>query len=341
MVCPDCGNDNEDGSPFCSSCGKDLQDGNSAGTAADQTEHEAQQETTQQPRKTAGKHGAHSIEKPGDGKATASFICGIAAIVLSPTIVLGIILGCAAFILGGLAVKDGPNRMARRGAICSVVGVALSVAILVVSLVFGVWVFGGAASNPDEVSSSSNTSSTSGGSSVSSTSVYSSTASSGSSQQSSAGGTSTSSAASSASSNAVQLNNSYMNDRFGFSVGIPDGFVQGTESQNGDDVTFTDTALNMTVRVYGYNNTDNLSEDAVMKTVWNGSTDSIKQTGDGHVFIYQYDSSKEYFYWIYLGAGSINRMEISYPLQDDNGDEMAMAEAFMGSFVPGDLTKTH
>lgn len=343
MICPDCGRENEEGAHLCSQCGRDLSDAHCTAAASEQAEQTDSRQADDQPLKRAGAHGAHSIVKPGNPKATAALVCGIASIVLSFTVVLGFAFGCAAIVLGGLAVKEGPNRKARRGAICSVVGMVLSALMLVVSLMFGIGPF---ASKPADLPTENDTTSASAvsiGSSSSASSVASSSSSSANTSSSSASASSSSSSNSTATSSKteVPLTGSYRNARFGFSTGVPEGFVQGEESQDGDGVTFTNSALGMTVHAYGTNNTEKMNEDAVVKSVWNGSSDSIKQTGDGYVFIYQYDSTTEYFYWIYIGAGSIDRMEISYPLQDDNNAEMTMAETFMESFTPGDLSVSH
>lgn len=72
-----------------------------------------------------------------------------------------------------------------------------------------------------------------------------------------------------------------------------------------------------------------------------GSEDSIARAEGNRVIIYQYDDEYEYFYWVNIGPGSINQMEIRYPLQDDNRDELDAAQSLMQGFIPGDLNIVH
>ena len=115
----------------------------------------------------------------------------------------------------------------------------------------------------------------------------------------------------------------------------------GSEVDNGAGVILTNSNLRMTANVTGYNNADNLDADAIMNSLWNGSEDSIARAEGNRVIIYQYDDEYEYFYWVNIGPGSINQMEIRYPLQDDNRDELDAAQALMQGFIPGDLNIAH
>lgn len=133
----------------------------------------------------------------------------------------------------------------------------------------------------------------------------------------------------------------YVNARFGFSLAVPEGFVIGSEIEGGSGVILTSNALRMTVTVVGYDNDQGLDLDAVTASLWNGSDDSIVRKDNGRVVIYQYDDEYEYFIWAYVGAGSIDQMTIRYPLQDDNRDELAAAQALMQGFLPGDLSIPH
>lgn len=133
----------------------------------------------------------------------------------------------------------------------------------------------------------------------------------------------------------------YTNALFGYQVDIPEGFVLGSEVDNGSGIVLTNSSLRMTVNVTGYNNTDGLDADAILASLWNGSDDSIARAEGNRVIIYQYDGEYEYFYWVNIGPGSINQMEIRYPLQDDNRDELDAAQLLMQGFIPGDLNVAH
>lgn len=133
----------------------------------------------------------------------------------------------------------------------------------------------------------------------------------------------------------------YTNAVFGYQLDVPEGFVLGSEVDNGAGVILTNSKLRMTANVTGYNNVDNLDADAIMNSLWSGSEDSIARAEGNRVIIYQYDDEYEYFYWVNIGPGSINQMEIRYPLQDDNRDELDAAQSLMQGFIPGDLNIVH
>lgn len=97
----------------------------------------------------------------------------------------------------------------------------------------------------------------------------------------------------------------------------------------------------MTADAFGFNNVDHLDADALLASIWNGAEDSIARAEGNRVIIYQYDDEYEYFYWVYIGSGSIDQMEIRYPLQDDNRDELEAAQSLMQGFTPGDLNAAH
>lgn len=140
---------------------------------------------------------------------------------------------------------------------------------------------------------------------------------------------------------AVPASQVYANAGFGYQLDVPEGFVLGSEVDNGAGVILTNSNLRMTANVTGYNNVDNLDADAIMNSLWNGSEDSIARAEGNRVIIYQYDDEYEYFYWVNIGPGSINQMEIRYPLQDDNRDELDAAQSLMQGFIPGDLNIAH
>lgn len=133
----------------------------------------------------------------------------------------------------------------------------------------------------------------------------------------------------------------YVNQRFGFSVPIPDGFIIDSEFDNGDGVLLVNGAMNMIVQVSGSNNVDDRSAQQIMESLWNGSDDSIRIAEGNRIIIYQYDETTEYFYWIYVGAGSINQMKIEYPAKDNNQIDLDTAQILMQGFVPGNINRAH
>lgn len=133
----------------------------------------------------------------------------------------------------------------------------------------------------------------------------------------------------------------YTSSHFGFTVGIPEGFSIDSEFDNGDGVILVNDELNMIVNVSGSNNVEGLDAQAVLESLWNKKDDSIRRAEDNRVIIYQYDDTSEYFYWVFIGPGSINQMKIEYPLKDNNRVELETAQALMQGFMPGDLNRTH
>lgn len=139
----------------------------------------------------------------------------------------------------------------------------------------------------------------------------------------------------------VETPSEYVNRRFGFTVRIPDEFIIDSEFDNGDGVLLVNGALNMVVQVSGSNNVDDLTAQQIMESLWNGSDDSIRIAEGDRVIIYQYDDTSEYFYWIYVGSGSINQMKIEYPVKDNNQIDLDTAQILMQGFVPGNINRTH
>lgn len=139
----------------------------------------------------------------------------------------------------------------------------------------------------------------------------------------------------------VITNESYTNPRYGFTVEVPEGFVIGSEIDNGSGIDLSNDELQMRVIVSGSNNVDGTTLDSEMEELWNKSNDSIARVEDNHIIIYQYDNEYEYFYWVYVGEGTINQMDIRYPVQDDNIDELSAAQTLMEGFTPGNLNVAH
>lgn len=133
----------------------------------------------------------------------------------------------------------------------------------------------------------------------------------------------------------------YTNERFGFSVVIPDGFLIDSEFDNGSGIMLVNDSLDMVVRVSGSNNIEGFSAREVLDSLWNKDDDSIARTEDNRVIIYQYDEVNEYFYWIFVGDNSINQMQIEYPVQDNNQEELDAAQVLMRGFTPGNINSTH
>lgn len=134
----------------------------------------------------------------------------------------------------------------------------------------------------------------------------------------------------------------YTNAVFGYQLDVPEGFVLGSEVDNGAGVILTNSKLRMTANVTGYNNVDNLDVDAIMNSLWSGSEDSIARAEGNRVITLSVRRRiRIHFYWVNIGPGSINQMEIRLPLQDDNRDELDAAQSLMQGFIPGDLNIVH
>ena len=75
------------------------------------------------------------------GKAIASMVCGICAVVLGCCISswLGLILGVIAIALGALVMKNNEagRGMAIAGLVCGIVGAVLGIAGVIITLIFG------------------------------------------------------------------------------------------------------------------------------------------------------------------------------------------------------------
>ncbi|WP_080800354.1 DUF4190 domain-containing protein [Arabiibacter massiliensis] len=79
---------------------------------------------------------------PGSGKALASLICGICAIVFAGTVIVSIALGIVAIVLASQYVKSfGADGKATGGKVCGIVGIALSVLALAGYLMLGALTF--------------------------------------------------------------------------------------------------------------------------------------------------------------------------------------------------------
>lgn len=139
----------------------------------------------------------------------------------------------------------------------------------------------------------------------------------------------------------VSPQGAYTNNRFGFTVNIPEGFVVDSEIDNGDGIILINDALHMVVNVSGSNNVNHLDAQTMLDSLWNRDDDSIGRAEGNRVIIYQFDDKYEYFYWIFVGNESINQMKIEYPVKDDNRIELEAAQALMQGFTPGNLNKSY
>lgn len=139
----------------------------------------------------------------------------------------------------------------------------------------------------------------------------------------------------------VIVDGAYHNERFGFALTLPEGFAAIELLPDNEGAVFLNEDLDMTARVSGSNNMGGLDADALLATLWSGSEDSIARAEGNRVIIYQYDDELEYFYWVYVGPGSINQLEITYPLQDDNRAELDASQALMEGFTSGDVSVGH
>ena len=108
-----------------------------------------------QPGMAPGTYTAPAPQK--NGKATGALICGIAAILTSPTIFLGIILGIVALVLARSAKKQSPDGKATGGLVCGAIGLALSVIMIIAAVIFGVAVYDVVKNDPDFQSTISQT----------------------------------------------------------------------------------------------------------------------------------------------------------------------------------------
>ncbi|MBO4365370.1 MAG: hypothetical protein J5804_03645, partial [Eggerthellaceae bacterium] len=84
-----------------------------------------------------------------NGKATGALVCGILAILTSPTIIVGIILGIVAIVLARGAKKKSPDGKATGGLVCGAIGLGLSVIMLAIGVITGVAVYDALKDDPE------------------------------------------------------------------------------------------------------------------------------------------------------------------------------------------------
>lgn len=133
-----------------------------------------------------------------------------------------------------------------------------------------------------------------------------------------------------------------MNDLFGYTISIPSSYVINDYDRMGSGITASDPDTNqISVVVWGSNNTDHASLDARMQAMADPTAlDPYTASGDTW-FVYSYESDGlVYYIKEYVGTGSINHMSICYPSSlSATGD--ALVEALEPTFEPGDLSTRH
>jgi len=104
--CTKCGAQNDDGLAFCSSCGASLNGETVVGE-----------------------------KKPFNVLALLGMIFGIASLVFCWSYGFGVLVGIAGLIMSIMSRKKDPaNGMAKAGLICSIIGIALGVVLLIVCI---------------------------------------------------------------------------------------------------------------------------------------------------------------------------------------------------------------
>lgn len=351
MICPNCGAQVEDGTKFCSNCGTQIADATirveqpipAAQTTPvpplpqnaptqeipNQQQPPYVQEATQQMPPQGSQQPAWQTPqqppKQSNGMGTGALVCGIVSIVLALTFILaplGIIVGIVSIVLGAMAKKKTPPGKAKVGMVLGIVGSVLSVIILVITVAFAAYL-------PQLINNSS--------SSVSSVTTSRSSKASSSSTNSSSKSSSTKSSSSSSKSTS---GSTYANARYGYSLTVPSGFEKIAESANGDGATFRSVDKNMKFVIYGYNNTDKLDANKIIEGLWNGSSDSKTQKGDGWETLIQYEGDQRMYYCVFVGTGSIVRVEVT-GYAGGGSDFETVCDQIAKSVVVGDLSKTH
>lgn len=141
--CPNCGNQNAEGTAFCSNCGTALNA---------QPAPVAEQPAWEQPAPVAQPaEPAAPATLPTGAKIMSiiSMACGIAGLVFSFCYGSGIVLSIAALVLSIMANKQAPmftnNTMAKVGKITGIIGIVLAVIAFFVCIIIAA--IGGAASS--------------------------------------------------------------------------------------------------------------------------------------------------------------------------------------------------
>jgi len=132
----------------------------------------------------------------------------------------------------------------------------------------------------------------------------------------------------------------YTNARYGFSVDYPDFAKRGRLPENGDGLEYTD-AQGFTMRVSGINNVLSESPASLLaeerKAVGHATYVS---KGDNWFVVSGVDGDTIHYKRVYVGPGSIARLDISYPkARKDYYAEIV--KHISDSFKPGNLKDGH
>ncbi|WP_116201699.1 protein kinase domain-containing protein [Amycolatopsis circi] len=142
------------------------------------------------------------------------------------------------------------------------------------------------------------------------------------------------------------VSNTYTNPRFGFTVRIPQGYTAAPYSpDNGDGMTFTNTALDATLTVWGTNAGGRTSAaalaDAAAETEANGGQVTYRKDEGDHYSISGYQSDGKIFYERdFLGADSTASLRWVYP-REHKTDLDTPVSTTVDTFRPGDLSQPH
>lgn len=133
----------------------------------------------------------------------------------------------------------------------------------------------------------------------------------------------------------------YNNDRYGFKLSVPEGFMLTSQSDNGDGAVFTNADAEATLTAYAGHNVQNLTPrwaiDMELSRT-NGSHVLVKERGDNY-FILAWQNSKRITYLkTYICADYCYSVEIAYPvLQNKAMTKNVRQIIFKDGFVPGPM----
>ncbi|MFB9927722.1 protein kinase [Amycolatopsis halotolerans] len=142
------------------------------------------------------------------------------------------------------------------------------------------------------------------------------------------------------------VSNTYTNPRFGFTTRVPQGYTAAPYSpDNGDGMTFTNTALDATLTVWGSNSGGQTAAaalaDAAAAAEANGGRVTYRKDEGDHYSISGYQSDGKIFYERgFSGAGSTASLRWVYP-RDHKSEMDTPVSTTVDSFRPGDLSQPH
>ncbi len=268
------------------------------------------------------------------GKAVGALVCGILAIVFSPSVIFGIILGIVALVLASSAGKIAPDGKSKAGKVCGIIGIIISAIILIFSIVTGVALFKYIEENPEVLSTSSSSSITIPRSS-SEPSFSSNSASTSSSAQP---GTSASNGTAMPSGK-LTAPTVYANNKYGWSLTVPTGFEFITDDE--DSAMFADLAADMWIIAMAIDNTFGLTLQDVEDGYKSEYADAQVESHDGYLVIKASEDDETVVYLIAVGTGSIQEVYVTYPKKADDAASYAIAKDILNSFRVADLATSH